>query len=223
MLDSIGGRKGCVQLAGESSSAGRFQEPALPVSIISIFEFSIWESQIRTNSLWIFWTRCRISMCQGLGPKNTMKFRKSTVRPIPLSLFGATWVIEMSKLLKCGNAENVVEYGQFPCWHCGFQRVWLEHNLSLKGWNSQAHRDFLGVFLESFSQAMLVGTMLVGGLGVLIRPGFLQLVVIHPQIVIYYLHALIRVITIYSLVINYLNLITRELFADRNSLRFTCI
>ena len=25
-------------------------------------------------------TRCRISMCQGLGPKNTMKFRKSTVR-----------------------------------------------------------------------------------------------------------------------------------------------
>ena len=24
-------------------------------------------------------TRCRISMCQGLGPKNTMKFRKSTV------------------------------------------------------------------------------------------------------------------------------------------------
>ena len=23
-------------------------------------------------------TRCRISMCQGLGPKNTMKFRKST-------------------------------------------------------------------------------------------------------------------------------------------------
>ena len=26
-----------------------------------------------------FLTRCRISMCQGLGPKNTMKFRKSTV------------------------------------------------------------------------------------------------------------------------------------------------
>ena len=28
----------------------------------------------------VFLTRCRISMCQGLGPKNTMKFRKSTVR-----------------------------------------------------------------------------------------------------------------------------------------------
>ena len=27
----------------------------------------------------VFLTRCRISMCQGLGPKNTMKFRKSTV------------------------------------------------------------------------------------------------------------------------------------------------
>ena len=26
-----------------------------------------------------FLTRCRISMCQGLVPKNTMKFRKSTV------------------------------------------------------------------------------------------------------------------------------------------------
>ena len=29
-----------------------------------------------------FLTRCRISMCQGLGPKNTMKFRKSTVEPV---------------------------------------------------------------------------------------------------------------------------------------------
>ena len=27
----------------------------------------------------VFLTRCRIPMCQGLGPKNTMKFRKSTV------------------------------------------------------------------------------------------------------------------------------------------------
>ena len=26
-----------------------------------------------------FLTRCRISMCQGLGPTDTMKFRKSTV------------------------------------------------------------------------------------------------------------------------------------------------
>ena len=25
----------------------------------------------------VFLTRCRISMCQGLGPKNTMKFRKT--------------------------------------------------------------------------------------------------------------------------------------------------
>ena len=27
----------------------------------------------------VFLTRCRISMCQGLGPKNTIEFRKSTV------------------------------------------------------------------------------------------------------------------------------------------------
>ena len=40
------------------------------VSIVSIFEFSIRESQIRTNLLRMFLlTRCRISMCQGLGPK----------------------------------------------------------------------------------------------------------------------------------------------------------
>ena len=27
----------------------------------------------------VFFTRCLISMCQGLGPKNTITFRKSTV------------------------------------------------------------------------------------------------------------------------------------------------
>ena len=44
--------------------------PVRSVSIILIFEFSIWESRIRTNWLWMFLlTRCRISMCQGLGPK----------------------------------------------------------------------------------------------------------------------------------------------------------
>ena len=31
----------------------------------------------------VFLTRCRISMCQGLGPKNTMKLRKSTVSIYP--------------------------------------------------------------------------------------------------------------------------------------------
>ena len=40
------------------------------------------------------------------------------------------------------------------------------HNIDSTGWNSQAHRDFLGIFPESLSRAMLVGTMLVGGLGV---------------------------------------------------------
>ena len=34
-----------------------------------------------------------------------------------------------------------------------------------KGWNSQAHRDFLGISSQSRTQAMLVGTMLVGRLG----------------------------------------------------------
>ena len=45
--------------------------------------------------------------------------------------------------------------------------VGLEHNLNFKGWNSQAHRDFLGNFMESLTQTILLGTMLVGGLGVL--------------------------------------------------------
>ena len=48
-----------------------------------------------------------------------------------------------------------------------FQGVWLEHNLNLKGWNSHVPRDFLGVLPESLSQAMLVGTMLVGRLNVI--------------------------------------------------------
>ena len=34
----------------------------------------------------VFLTRCRISMCQSLGPKNTMKFRKSTVSYLGLGL-----------------------------------------------------------------------------------------------------------------------------------------
>ena len=41
--------------------------------------------------------------------------------------------------------------------------VWLQHNINLKGWNSQAHRDFPGILPKSLTQAMLVGTMLVGG------------------------------------------------------------
>ena len=32
-------------------------------------------------------------------------------------------------------------------------------NIDFKGWNSQAHRDFLGIFPESLSQAMLVGRL----------------------------------------------------------------
>ena len=38
--------------------------------------------------------------------------------------------------------------------------------LILRGWNAQAHRDCLGIFPESLTRTMLVGTMLVGGLGV---------------------------------------------------------
>ena len=49
--------------------------------------------------------------------------------------------------------------------------VRLEHNLNLQGWNSHVHRDFLGIFVpESLTQAMLVGTMLAGRLGVAPRP-----------------------------------------------------
>ena len=58
------------------------------------------------------------------------------------------------------------KYAQSPYWHCGFPRVRLEHYLNLKGWNSHVHRDFLGIFPESLTQAMLVGTMLVGILAV---------------------------------------------------------
>ena len=49
-----------------------------------------------------------------------------------------------------------------PLLNCGFPRVGLEHNLNLKGWNFQAHREFPG----KFESGMLVGTMLVGRLGV---------------------------------------------------------
>ena len=60
-------------------------------------------------------------------------------------------------------------YAQSPYQHCGFPRVRLEHNLNSKGWNSHIHRDFLGIFPESLTQAMLVGTMLVGRLGVMLH------------------------------------------------------
>ena len=47
------------------------------------FNLRIFNSRVSNpNKLIVddFLTRCRISMCQGLGPKNTMKFRKSTAR-----------------------------------------------------------------------------------------------------------------------------------------------
>ena len=52
-----------------------------------------------------------------------------------------------------------------------FKGFLLKHNLNLKGWDSQAYR---GNFPESSSQAMLVGIMLVGRLGVpgVWKPGF---------------------------------------------------
>ena len=50
------------------------------VSIISIFEFSIWESQIRTNWLrMFFWHDVGFQCASVSAQKNTMKFRKSTV------------------------------------------------------------------------------------------------------------------------------------------------
>ena len=36
----------------------------------------------------------------------------------------------------------VCPHGQSPYQHFGFQRVGLKHNLDLKGWNSQVHREF---------------------------------------------------------------------------------
>ena len=59
-----------------------------------------------------------------------------------------------------------LNYAQSAYWYCGFPRVRLEHNLNLKGWNSHVHRDILRIFPESLTQAKLVGTMLVGRLGV---------------------------------------------------------
>ena len=41
--------------------------------------FNLRVSNPNKLSVDVFSTRCGISMCQGLGPKNTMKFRKSTV------------------------------------------------------------------------------------------------------------------------------------------------
>ena len=40
-------------------------------------------------------------------------------------------------------------YGQSPYEHCGFQRVWLEHNVIFKGWNSHVHRVLPGKFESS--------------------------------------------------------------------------
>ena len=40
-------------------------------------------------------------------------------------------------------------YGQSPYKHSGFQRVWLKHNLNIKGWNSHVHRGFPGKFESS--------------------------------------------------------------------------
>ena len=50
------------------------------VSIISIFEFSIGESQIRANSLWMFfWHDVGFQCARVSAQQSTMKFRKSTV------------------------------------------------------------------------------------------------------------------------------------------------
>ena len=40
-------------------------------------------------------------------------------------------------------------YGQSPYKHCGFRRVGLKHDLNLKGWNSQVHREVPGKFESS--------------------------------------------------------------------------
>ena len=40
-------------------------------------------------------------------------------------------------------------YGRSLYWDSWFQRVWLNQNLNLKGWNSQAHRELLGKFESS--------------------------------------------------------------------------
>ena len=55
------------------------RESPRSVSIISIFEFSVWESQIRTNSLWrFFWHDVGFQCARVSAQKNTMKFGKST-------------------------------------------------------------------------------------------------------------------------------------------------
>ena len=58
------------------------------VSIISIFEFQF--ESLKSEDIYcgcFVLTRYRISMCQGLGPKNTMTFRKSTVLAIRVVVF----------------------------------------------------------------------------------------------------------------------------------------
>ena len=50
-----------------------------------------------------------------------------------------------SKMRKeLSKAQSYISYVQSPYSHYGFQGFLLEHNLNLKGWNSQAHRDFSG-------------------------------------------------------------------------------
>ena len=45
--------------------------------------------------------------------------------------------------------DSCLTYAQSPHQHCGFQRVWLKHNLKFKGWHSQTHRGFTGKFESS--------------------------------------------------------------------------
>ena len=47
-------------------------------------------------------------------------------------------------------------FAQSPYCHCGFQGAWLKHYLNLKGWNSQAHREFPGM-LESSNVSREMG------------------------------------------------------------------
>ena len=53
------------------------------------------------------------------------------------------------------------QYGQSPYYDSGFQRVWLKQNLKFRG----GILGPMGYFLESLSQAMSVGIILVGRLG----------------------------------------------------------
>ena len=54
------------------------------ISIISSSYFQFTNPKSYHINCVRFLARCRISMCQGLGPKSTMKFRKSTVAVLRL-------------------------------------------------------------------------------------------------------------------------------------------